>query len=150
MGRADLVTLGAESVEIVDYKTGAPHPSHADQLRIYALLWYRDADLNPSGKRVSRLSIAYPTDDVTVEPPAPDELAELESQLQLRTSAVRDSLSGRPPEARPSTELCATCPVRHLCEEYWDFLPHQGSALSELPENGPAWGVLGTRFRPDT
>jgi hypothetical protein len=125
MGRADLVTLGGESVEIVDFKTGAPHPSHADQLRIYALLWYRDADLNPSGKPASRLSIAYPTDDVTVEAPAPDELAELESELQLRSSA--------------------TCPVRHMCEEYWDFLAQQRSASSELPDKGPAWGNVEMR-----
>jgi ATP-dependent exoDNAse (exonuclease V) beta subunit len=48
LGRADLLTLTGDSAELVDYKTGAPDTSHAEQLRIYALVWYRDQALNPS------------------------------------------------------------------------------------------------------
>jgi hypothetical protein len=137
-GRADLVTITGDSAEIVDYKTGAPDPSHAEQLRIYALLWLLDSDLNPSGTRSSRLTIAYPTRDVAVEPLSEGDLRALESELQARGDVVREDLHGRPPEARPSIDLCSTCPVRQLCAEYWDFLGEATVGVPATPDG--LWG----------
>jgi hypothetical protein len=139
-GRADLLTVSSGSAEIVDYKTGAPDESHSEQLRIYALIWYRDKDLNPSGTRASSLIIAYPTEDIAVEAPSKEELQSLERELQSRSQVVRDVLGARPPEARPSTALCSTCPVRQLCEEYWAFLGQGEAASTAASIPGPIWG----------
>lgn len=142
VGRVDLLTVATNATTIVDYKTGAVDESHYEQLRIYALIWYRDTDLNPSGARASSLTIAYPTEDVGVEVPTEDQLELLERELQARSETVRVDLRARPPEARPSAALCPTCPVRQLCEEYWTFLGGGGlsSTISGMP--GPLWGDL--------
>lgn len=121
-GRADLVNVRSESVEIVDYKTGSRHDSHADQVRIYALLWFRDKDLNPIGRPADRLVVRYANQDVHVTAPSPPELVGLEDGLLIRTQAARAELAKRPPEARPSPENCGGCPVRQLCPEYWRYL----------------------------
>lgn len=139
-GRADLLTVSTDSAEIVDYKTGAPDESHSEQLRIYALIWNRDKDLNPSGTRASKLVIVYPTEDIAIEAPSEEELGLLERKLQSRSQVVRDDLGARPPEARPSTTLCSTCSVRQLCQEYWAFLGQSGAAETAASMPGPIWG----------
>src|SRR2546428_742158 len=63
-GRADLITVTPISCTIVDYKTGIPHESHPEQLRIYALLWFLDRTRNPSKMLATELIIAYSTHDV--------------------------------------------------------------------------------------
>jgi hypothetical protein len=58
-GVADLLLLSNNSCSIVDFKTGEPDDSHRFQLRVYALLWSRDVDLNPAGRKVDRLTLSY-------------------------------------------------------------------------------------------
>ena len=121
-GRADLLTIRGNDIQITDYKTGDPDPHHAEQLRLYALLWAHDTERNPSGQLVSSLVLSYPNEDVRVPAPSNDELAELETVLAGRLSVARKTLSHRPPPARPAPDLCTHCPVRHMCEEYWQFI----------------------------
>ena len=125
-GRADLVTIADSDVQITDYKTGAADPHHAEQLRLYALLWARDTERNPTGRVASSLVLSYPADEIRVSPPSEDELTTLSADLGRRTEQVLKSLSERPPPARPAADLCGHCPVRHLCEDYWPFTDEPG------------------------
>ena len=119
-GRADLVTLTGSDVHIVDYKTGEPSPDHADQLRMYALLWSRSDRPDPARPHATRLTASYPTCDIEVEVPAAAELEALEARTVARLKHLGSQLSEKPPEARPGGQRCRYCPVRHLCDPYWN------------------------------
>jgi len=123
-GRADLVTVEEDACEITDYKTGSPDPHHADQLRLYALLWSRDADLNPQSSPVRRLIVSYPSHDVELDPPTPAELDILAAETTDRIHEAEVSLQERPPPAWPEVTMCRMCGVRQLCSEYWTELNH--------------------------
>lgn len=118
-GRADLVTVEDDACEITDYKTGAPNPHHADQLRMYALLWSRDSDLNPRTLPVRRLIVSYPSHDVEIDLPTPAELGTLAEETVERIYAAEIALQERPPPACPEATMCRMCGVRQLCNEYW-------------------------------
>jgi len=120
-GTADLLTVSESSCDIVDFKTGAQDDAHHFQVRVYALLWNRDSELNPTARAVDRLTLSYPDGQVRVDPPTTTELDALERELHDRHQAALKALSARPPEARPSVENCRYCAVRHLCEEYWQL-----------------------------
>ncbi len=47
-GRVDLLSVQSDQVTLTDYRTGQPDSHHADQLRLYALLWQHDEELNPA------------------------------------------------------------------------------------------------------
>lgn len=133
-GRADLITLRPGSCAIVDYKTGAPDEHHADQLRLYALLWTRDTELNPEAVPATSLTLAYATHDERVEPLEPHALNLLDQQLTDRIAATEGELTLRPPPARPSPTTCRLCGVRQLCDAYWS------SAIVEAASTPPGFG----------
>jgi hypothetical protein len=62
-----------------------------------------------------------------VSPPNEVELQGLENELRRRTAQAAGVLQVVPPEARPSLENCAYCPVRHLCDEYWLWYAREDS-----------------------
>jgi hypothetical protein len=150
-GRADLITLGPGSCAIVDYKTGAPDDHHADQLRLYALLWARDTELNPAAVPATSLILSYTTHDERVEPLEPHSLEPLAQQLTDRIAATERELVLRPPPARPSPTTCRLCSVRQLCDDYWSsaaidaastpqgFGDREGTIISQ---NGPRSWVI--------
>ncbi len=121
-GRADLVTVEEDGCEITDYKTGAPDQHHADQLRLYALLWSRDADLNPRTLPVQRLVVSYPSHDVEIDSPTAAELDTLAVETAARIHDAEVALQERPPPACPEVTMCRMCSVRQLCSEYWTDL----------------------------
>ena len=49
-GYIDLLFLSNDRCEISDIKTGKAKESHADQVRLYALLWWLDIELNPDNR----------------------------------------------------------------------------------------------------
>lgn len=119
-GIVDLLLLSEDACEIIDIKTGAIDDSHQFQVLVYALLWWRDKERNPSGQHATRLRLAYRGSDVEVPAPSENEMLLLEQDLISRTRAVAAALALRPaPPARPSPENCRYCSVRQLCDEYW-------------------------------
>ena len=147
-GRIDLLAVSGREVHITDYKSGSPSAEHEDQLRTYATLWARRFDLDPDRPLATRLTISYVTQDVDVEAPGPEEIDQLASELVNRASAARAELAAAKPAAKPSTDTCVFCSVRHLCEDYWrvaDQSLKPGAADLEveiLARNGPlSWLV---------
>ena len=122
-GRVDLLHVDQDGCDITDYKTGSPDPHHADQLRLYALLWNRDLDTNPASIPVRQLTLAYPSKDVAVEPPTATELDLLAVTTADEIKAAEKALLERPPPAYPAPTICGFCGVRQLCEDYWMGLP---------------------------
>ena len=148
-GRADLISVSESGASITDFKTGARHENHDDQLRTYALLWTQDRDINPNDTPVAGLTLSYSDQDVEIDPPSAGELHDLAERLQSRVETVVLSLQDRPPPAT-LPESCSICSVRHLCDAYWssarsadtdatfgDFQVHV------VDRNGPrSWNVL--------
>jgi hypothetical protein len=118
-GKVDLLVLGDEACEITDFKTGAADESHKFQVRAYAVMWRLDEELNPSGRVVDRLVLAYESQDVDVAPPSASEIEDLGRELLARRQAAEAALAARPPAARPNPEWCRHCGVRQLCDAYW-------------------------------
>jgi hypothetical protein len=132
-GKADLLLLSPDACEITDFKTGAPRDEHEFQMHVYALLWSRDADLNPDGRPVDRLILAYPSGDVEAAVPTQSDLDELELLLINRREAALHAVSEHPPEARPDAQQCRYCAVRQLCGEYW-IAETQSRMVSEVED----------------
>lgn len=118
-GKLDLLVLGDDACEITDFKTGAADQAHEFQVRVYAMLWRLDDELNPSGRVVDRLVLAYESQDVEVTPPSQQEIDDLGRDLLARRKASEAALAARPPAARPAAETCRYCGVRQLCDAYW-------------------------------
>jgi PD-(D/E)XK nuclease superfamily protein len=118
-GKADLIVLVDDACEITDFKTGAVDEAHPFQVRVYAVLWRLDHELNPSGRIVDRLVLAYEGHDVEVPPPSTEEIDELGRELFARRQASETELASHPPPARPGADTCRYCGVRQLCDAYW-------------------------------
>lgn len=118
-GKVDLLLLSPGASEITDFKTGEPSDAHRFQIQVYALLWSRDAELNPEGRRANRLVLAYSSGDAEVPALTDAELDALEREIVTRREAARQAVSRQPPEARPDPDSCLHCGVRQLCNEYW-------------------------------
>jgi hypothetical protein len=118
-GKVDLLVLDDDACEITDFKTGAADEAHKFQVRVYAVLWRLDDELNPSGRVVDRLVLVYENQDVEVVPPSAQEIDDLGRDLLARRRASEAALAARPPAARPDAEKCRYCGVRQLCDAYW-------------------------------
>src|SRR5205823_2534020 len=119
---------------LTDYKTGAPDEHHTDQLRLYALLWSRDEQVNPRRLRASSLVIAYTTHDELIDGPEQEELEALGNTLENRVSRAEGTLARRPPPAHPAPDMCRLCSVRQLCDDYWE----SEAALANSPHGAPS------------
>jgi hypothetical protein len=148
LGRVDLLTLSGSEVHVVDYKTGTFSEHHADQVRTYAVLWSHRDNGETDRPRATRLTLAYASGDVDVDPPTDDEVAVLADGLVSRVGGARVALEVRPPLAKPSSITCEFCEVRHLCDPYWAEVarvPTEGFTDAEVrvrSRNGPrSWAV---------
>lgn len=122
-GRIDLLLVNEAGVGIVDFKTGATDDDHGDQVRLYALLWYLDEQVNPNRRLATDLHVVYPAGEQVIEPPDRAELQSLEDATSARIQAADRITREPPPTANPIEENCRYCRVRHLCDPYWSTLP---------------------------
>lgn len=143
-GIADLLVLGSNECEIRDFKTGAPRDEHEFQVRVYAVLWHGDRVLNPTGRLATKLTISYPSRDVSVSAPDAAEMTELAGEMRERADAAKHRAEARPPDARPSLETCTNCDVRQLCPEYWE--PDTQRHLAAEHDAPPSFGDLQVRI----
>lgn len=131
-GRADLLVLSDEVCEISEFKTGAEEDAHVFQVKVYALLWYADEELNPSRRRADRLVLRYGAHDLDVPTPTANELDDIESEITARRDAAHRAVSTQPPEARPTADNCRFCAVRQLCSTYWEFATQKALAAENF------------------
>jgi len=163
MGRADVITVRETGCTITDYKTGEPSEGHADQLRLYGLLWSRDRRVNPSRIPIAGLVVSYATHDHSIDVPSVADLAGLAREVTSRIATTEKQLALRPPPTMPKPEFCRFCDVRHLCDDYWttvrptlDVAPIESSTSfvdceGEIARrNGPVSWVLSLEGEPDS
>ncbi|HKV78660.1 MAG TPA: PD-(D/E)XK nuclease family protein [Candidatus Sulfotelmatobacter sp.] len=134
-GVIDFLDVGEQSCTIKDFKTGEASDDHVLQLKLYALLWLNDRELNPAALPPSQLSVSYASGEQEVSI-APKELAELSESLLNRAAQVRASIDGPASRANVSNDNCPHCDVRHLCSDYWSL-----SRRSKAPAKGDASAV---------
>lgn len=118
-GKIDLLFISDEACVITEFKTGKVDEVHKFQIRAYAVMWQFDYELNPSGRSVDRLVLAYENQDVHVATPSASEIEKLGRELLTRRQSAEAELNAHPPVAYPKTETCQYCGVRQLCDEYW-------------------------------
>jgi len=119
-GIADLIRLTPAECEIRDFKTGAHKEEHAEQLRIYNLLWQCDNRKNPSARPADKLTISYIDADVAVSPLLISEVTVYKDKLIKLTNEAKKKVTEYPPEAILNEDNCKHCFVRHLCATYWE------------------------------
>lgn len=120
-GFIDLVHAGDEGTVIVDFKTGARHDDHRDQLELYALLWWRN-----TGQLPSELVVRY-VGEATRWKVDPARLEQVESTLAAEISRLDQTLARHP--APPSLgPRCRRCPARPFCDDYWETPPEPPAA----------------------
>lgn len=129
-GRVDLLSVDGDGAAITDFKTGAEDPSHHNQLRLYALLWSEDDEVNPGDLAVTALVAAYPSHDVEFAAPSPTELAELRGDVVGRINRADAAVLEELPLAVIG-EHCVTCNVRGLCDAYWRGGPPNTSDVAD-------------------
>jgi hypothetical protein len=122
-GRVDLLIVDDTDVDITDFKTGLESEDHDDQVRLYALMWYLDMQVNPARRLATRLRLAYSEKERAVAAPDAAQLQSLEKAIRARVEAADEVTRNPPPIAHPSEENCRFCNVKHLCDAYWTELP---------------------------
>jgi hypothetical protein len=122
-GRIDLLCIDEADVTGTDFKTGAEDAGHDDQVRLYALLWDLDRQINPDRRPATQLVVAYPFLERVVEAPDAAQLRVLETTTAKRVEAADSATQDTPPTATPSKETCQFCHVKHLCDAYWPVIP---------------------------
>lgn len=131
-GRIDLLSVNDADIGITDFKTGTEDGAHGDQVRLYALLWYLDAQVNPDQRLATKLRVVYPAGEQAIAAPDRAELQVLEDSTLARIQAADAITRQQPPTANPMEEHCRYCSVRHLCDAYWSALsPFTKAASAE-------------------
>lgn len=112
-GILDLVTLEESGdVAIVDFKTGSVKDAHKEQLRLYALLWWR-----VTGQAPARIEVQYLDDEWEASVTKP-ELEKFERVVGQEIQKAIEDTSRQPAPARVGPE-CRRCLVRARCDEGW-------------------------------
>jgi hypothetical protein len=130
-GVADLVRVTEEACQIFDYKSGSEHDHHETQLHTYQTLWTHDTARNSSGRSVDRMEIIYPARTRSVRPLGESEMDIFAASLRRQVADADGAVTARPPEAIVTSDNCEFCPVRHLCDDYWE-----SELVAVLPEDG--------------
>ncbi len=114
-GVIDLVVTGQEGDTVVEFKTGEPLAEHEGQSRFYAVLWWRS-----TGRPIRRRLLVYADyEPVLLSGLCTDELVQEVASLRERAATALANLGDYPPPARPTSDKCLVCPVRQICDDYW-------------------------------
>jgi CRISPR/Cas system-associated exonuclease Cas4 (RecB family) len=147
-GRADFVTVSPTGCSVVDLKTGQESEDHLMQMRVYALLWVGDKEVNPSRLPIESLSLSYGGRTIELPVPLEQESAELREVLCAQTKRIRAELEMDPVVARPTEENCRFCQVKLLCNDCWSWnrsKVEKGTSFEDLelvllePKNESSW-----------
>jgi hypothetical protein len=148
-GRVDLLVITDGKPELFEFKTGKMQDHHLFQLRVYALLWSRDPELNPEKRLAQFLTLNYGSNVERIPGPTISELELLIQELNNRTGMARAALTCVMPNANLDSESCQYCDVRHLCDDYWkSSIP---VITAKTREDSSLWDVeilIGSRQGP--
>lgn len=122
-GRIDILDVDESGCAITDLKSGVPSDEHKEQLIAYAMLWVEDRDRNPARLPIQSLRIVYASGAVAVPVPTDTQMHTLRRGLIDSSELVRSALNASAVSANPSRENCRHCPVKLLCQPYWESLP---------------------------
>lgn len=98
------------------------------------MLWSEDSDRNPSRLPVQKLQIVYANGAVTVAVPNDAQMQTFRRGLIDSSELVRSALNAATVPANPSRENCRHCPVKLICQPYWESLPGN-SSVEHLSNN---------------
>ncbi|MCC6553791.1 MAG: PD-(D/E)XK nuclease family protein [Polyangiaceae bacterium] len=115
-GFIDLLVRRQGRTTVLDFKTGAAHDEHRDQLLLYALMWWRS-----TGDLPATIELRYGARVVSWPVSEPD-LVRAEREVSEKIERHRAGLRARPAAATVGP-ACAGCAVRQLCAEYWSAPP---------------------------
>lgn len=113
IGIIDLLAREAGETVVLDFKTGQPQPHYAEQVRLYALLWWRSTGDLPThvelryGARVDRSAVSR------------EDLEALEKHLEAKIALHTRGLGETPARATQGAH-CSNCHVRALCDVHWE------------------------------
>jgi hypothetical protein len=122
-GRVDLLNVDDNGCDITDLKSGVGLEEHKEQLLVYAMLWNKDTDRNPTQVPIRSLQIVYANGAVAVAIPSQTQMQAFRTALIESSELVRSALNAPVVMANPSQANCRYCPVKLLCGPYWNALP---------------------------
>jgi hypothetical protein len=116
IGVLDLVSVDASGfTTIVDFKTGLRRTAHEEQLRLYAMLWWR-----VTGDRPARVVIQY-LDSTWKAALDESDLVDAEIAVEQEIRRANEELVRQPAPARVG-EDCLWCAVRPRCDDGWAWV----------------------------
>ncbi len=147
-GYLDLLLTNEEIDHIIDYKTSKTiHDEYWDQLNLYAWLWYRSAkNLRKGDCRIEVISGANLSESRVVKI---EDLPAIQMSVLDRIKNAELSITGEI-AAKPSVDSCKFCPVKVMCNAFWNMNENQSTeakwsdmrirTIGNL--GGNAWSVL--------
>ncbi|CAN5642879.1 hypothetical protein BH09VER1_BH09VER1_16140 [soil metagenome] len=111
-GRLDFYVDGT----LIDFKSGARHEWHDDQVRFYCALIYKQTGAVPR-----RAQVYYTSTAVTVElsVPTPSQCEALLLEYHQMALSAESLLRTGEIKPRPEREYCQFCPNKASCDAYW-------------------------------
>jgi hypothetical protein len=147
-GYLDLLLINEDIDHIIDYKTSKTiHDDYWDQLSLYAWLWYRSAkNTRKSDCRVEVISGASLSESRVIKI---EDFPAIHMTVLDRIRNAELSITGEI-AAKPSADSCKFCPVKVMCNAYWNMNENQSTeakwsdmrirVIANL--GGNAWSVL--------
>ncbi|MDI1442403.1 PD-(D/E)XK nuclease family protein [Polyangium sp. 6x1] len=118
-GFIDLLVRRGGETTVLDFKTGAPQPQYREQLRLYALMWWRS-----TGDLPATIELRYGA-HVERWPLTEAELVSAEREVEEKIWRYQEGLSAHPAAAKLGPH-CSGCGVRQLCDVYWESKANGG------------------------
>lgn len=124
-GYLDLLLTNEDIDHIIDYKTSKTiHDEYWDQLSLYAWLWYRSTkNLKKGDCRIEVVSGGNLSESRVIKV---EDIPSIQINVLDRIQSAEHSITGEI-IAKPSVDSCRFCPVKVLCDSYWNMNENQSS-----------------------